>query len=160
MALIDGEVTSKQFAFERFTETGIVKFLQGVKVERNAELSAMYPGARVANIVHVELERADDADGASMTNTGPRQNPLKDSEVEGKFRVPRRAGPGEEGEESAGARVELEGCFWRRRINDNKDWSRRSRPTNEAGRHPREQVFEKSYKGPCRACRMRRWRGR
>src|SRR4051812_33100635 len=32
IALIDGQVTDKQFAPERFTETGIVSFLQGVKV--------------------------------------------------------------------------------------------------------------------------------
>src|SRR5262249_40898217 len=38
VALIDGEVTNKQFAPERFTEAGIVQFLQNVKVERNAEL--------------------------------------------------------------------------------------------------------------------------
>jgi 2-methylcitrate dehydratase len=84
VALIDGEVTSKQFAPERFTETAIVKFLQGVKVERNAELSAMYPGA-VANIVHVNLN-----DGRTLTKRvdyplGHAKNPLKDSEVEGKF---------------------------------------------------------------------------
>src|SRR5438046_5727776 len=61
VALIDGEVTNKQFAPERFTETGIVQFLQGVKVERNAELSAMYPSA-VANIVHVNMK-----DGPTLT---------------------------------------------------------------------------------------------
>ena len=38
MALIDGEVTDKQFAPERFTEPKIVDFLQNVKVERNDEL--------------------------------------------------------------------------------------------------------------------------
>jgi 2-methylcitrate dehydratase len=85
VALIDGEVTSKQFAPERFTESGIVQFLQGVKVERNAELSAMYPGA-VANIVHVNTK-----DGQTLTKRvdfplGHAKNPLKDSEVEGKFR--------------------------------------------------------------------------
>ena len=85
VALIDGEVTSKQFAPARFTETGIVNFLQSVKVERNAELSAMYPGA-VANIVHVALN-----DGRTLTKRvdyplGHARNPLKDSEVEGKFK--------------------------------------------------------------------------
>ena len=62
----------------------IWKFLESVKVERNAELSAMYPGA-VANIVHVDL-----ADGRRLTKRvdyplGHARNPLKDSEVEGKF---------------------------------------------------------------------------
>jgi 2-methylcitrate dehydratase PrpD len=55
-----------------------------VKVERNAELSAMYPDA-VANIVHVDL-----ADGRRLTKRvdyplGNAKNRLKDSTVEGKF---------------------------------------------------------------------------
>ncbi len=96
VALIDGEVTSKQFAPERFTETGIVKFLQGVKVERNSELSAMYPGA-VANIVHVNLN-----DGRKLTKRvdyplGHAKNQLKDSEVEGKFKFLAAPALGENG---------------------------------------------------------------
>jgi 2-methylcitrate dehydratase len=84
VALIDGEVTDKQFAPERFTETGIVSFLQGVKVERNDELSALYAEA-VANIVHVNL-----ADGRTLTKRvdyplGNAKNRLKDAELEGKF---------------------------------------------------------------------------
>jgi 2-methylcitrate dehydratase len=84
IALIDGEVTNKQFEPERFADPKIWKFLENVKVERNAELSAMYPGA-VANIVHVDL-----SDGKRLTKRvdyplGHARNPLKDSEVEGKF---------------------------------------------------------------------------
>jgi 2-methylcitrate dehydratase len=84
IALIDGEVTSKQFERERFADPKVWKFLEKVKVERNAELSAMYPGA-VANIVHVDL-----AGGKRLTKRvdyplGHARNPLKDTEVEGKF---------------------------------------------------------------------------
>ena len=84
IALIDGEVTSKQFERERFADPKVWKFLENVKVERNAELSAIYPGA-VANIVHVDL-----ADGKKLTKRvdyplGHARNPLKDTEVEGKF---------------------------------------------------------------------------
>jgi 2-methylcitrate dehydratase len=84
IALLDGEVTDKQFAPERFTDPKIWKFLENVKVKRNAELSAMYPGA-AANIVHVDL-----LDGRRLTKRvdyplGHAKNPLKDSEVEGKF---------------------------------------------------------------------------
>jgi 2-methylcitrate dehydratase len=84
IALIDGEVTNKQFEPERFADPKIWKFLESVKVERNAELSAMYPGA-VANIVHIDL-----SDGQRLTKRvdyplGHAKNPLKDSEVEGKF---------------------------------------------------------------------------
>jgi 2-methylcitrate dehydratase len=84
IALIDGEVTSKQFERERFADPKVWKFLEKVKVERNAQLSAMYPGA-VANIVHVDL-----SDGKRLTKRvdyplGHARNPLKDTEVEGKF---------------------------------------------------------------------------
>jgi len=84
VALIDGEVTEKQFQPDRFKDPKIWKFLEKVKVERNAELSAMYPGA-VANIVHVEL-----ADGRRLIKRvdypmGHAKNPLKDSQVEEKF---------------------------------------------------------------------------
>src|SRR5216117_2369326 len=84
IALIDGEITDKQFARERFADREVWKFLENVKVERNAELSAFYPGA-VANIVHIEL-----ADGRRLTKRvdyplGHAKNPLKDSQVEEKF---------------------------------------------------------------------------
>jgi 2-methylcitrate dehydratase len=84
IALIDGEVSEKQFQPARFMDPKIWKFLESVKVVRNAELSAMYPGA-VANIVHVDL-----ADGKRLTKRvdyplGHARNPLKDAEVEGKF---------------------------------------------------------------------------
>src|SRR5436853_6461844 len=86
IALIDGEVTDKQFDRERFSHPNVWKFLENVKVERNSELSSMYPGA-VANIVHVDL-----ADGRRLTRRvdyplGHAKNRLKDSEVEEKFRV-------------------------------------------------------------------------
>ena len=83
VALIDGEITDKQFEPARFTEPGIVKFLENVKVKRNDELSALYAEA-VANIVHVEL-----TDGRTLTKRvdyplGNAKNRLKDSELEGK----------------------------------------------------------------------------
>jgi 2-methylcitrate dehydratase len=84
IALIDGEVTNKQFEPERFKDPEVWKFLENVKVERNTELSGLYPGA-VGNIVHVDL-----ADGRRLTRRvdyplGHAKNPLKDSEVEEKF---------------------------------------------------------------------------
>ncbi|HEU0209245.1 MAG TPA: MmgE/PrpD family protein, partial [Candidatus Udaeobacter sp.] len=84
VALIDGEVTDKQFAPERFTEPKIVSFLQNVTVDRNDELSALYAEA-VANIVHVTL-----ADGRTLTKRvdyplGNAKNRLADPELEGKF---------------------------------------------------------------------------
>src|SRR6184192_4648462 len=84
IALIDGEITDRQFEPERFKESEVWKFLENVKVERNTELSAMYPDA-VGNIVHVDL-----ADGRRLTRRvdyplGNAKNRLKDSAVEGKF---------------------------------------------------------------------------
>ena len=84
IALIDGEITERQFEPERFKDPKVWKFLENVKVERNAELSAMYPEA-VGNIVHVDL-----ADGRRLTRRvdyplGNAKNRLKDSAVEGKF---------------------------------------------------------------------------
>src|SRR5437773_9970179 len=86
IALIDGEITDRQFEPERFKNPDVWKFLENVKVERNAELSAMYPDA-VANIVHVDL-----ADGRRLTKRvdyplGNAKNPLQDSQVEEKFRA-------------------------------------------------------------------------
>src|SRR5438105_5888401 len=84
IALIDGEVTNKQFEPERFADPQVWNFLETVKVKSNTELSAIYPDA-VANIVHVDLD-----DGRPLTKRvdyplGHAKNPLKDSEVEGKF---------------------------------------------------------------------------
>jgi 2-methylcitrate dehydratase len=86
IALIDGEVTEKQFQPQRFKDPEVWNFLENVKVERNAELSGMYPDA-VANIVHIDL-----ADGRRLTKRvdypmGHAKNPLKDSQVEEKFSV-------------------------------------------------------------------------
>src|ERR1700736_3939691 len=84
IAFIDGEVTERQFQPARFMDPKIWKFLENVKVERNAELSAMYPGA-VATTGHVDL-----ADGRRLTKRvdyplGHAKNPLEDFEVEKKF---------------------------------------------------------------------------
>jgi 2-methylcitrate dehydratase len=84
IALIDGEVTNKQFEPERFKDPEVWKFLKSVSVKRNAELSAMYPGA-VANIVHVELPNGRRLTKRVDYPLGHARNPLKDSEVEGKF---------------------------------------------------------------------------
>jgi 2-methylcitrate dehydratase len=84
IALIDGEVTDKQFQPERFMDPKIWKFLENVTVQRNAELSSLYAKA-VANIVHVTLE-----DGRTLTKRvdyplGNAFNPVTDKQLEGKF---------------------------------------------------------------------------
>jgi 2-methylcitrate dehydratase len=84
IALIDGEVTEKQFQRERFTSPKIWKFLENVTVQRNGELSSLYAKA-VANIVNVTLR-----DGRELTKRvdyplGNALNPVSDKQLEGKF---------------------------------------------------------------------------
>jgi len=84
IALIDGEVTDRQFQPERFLDPAIWKFLENVTVQRNAELSSLYAKA-VANIVHVTLQ-----DGRELTRRvdyplGSALNPLSDKQLERKF---------------------------------------------------------------------------
>jgi len=84
IALIDGEVTEKQFQPERFTDPTIWKFLENVTVQRNDELSSLYARA-VANIVHITLQ-----DGRELTKRidhplGNALNPVNDKQLEGKF---------------------------------------------------------------------------
>jgi 2-methylcitrate dehydratase len=84
VALADGEITERQFARERFTDAELLDLLQRVKVERHAEMTALYPGT-AANIVTVRLR-----DGRTLTERvdyprGHAKNPLKDAEVGEKF---------------------------------------------------------------------------
>lgn len=83
-ALVDGEITSAQFASERFTDPALVSFVQRVKVVRNDELSAMYPQA-VANMVTVRA-----SDGRTYSHRvdyppGHAMNRLTDEQLLGKF---------------------------------------------------------------------------
>jgi 2-methylcitrate dehydratase len=84
IALIDGEVTEKQFQPERFMDPTIWKFLENVTVQRNDELSSIYAKA-VANIVHVTLQ-----DGRVLSKRvdyplGNAFNPVTDEQLVGKF---------------------------------------------------------------------------
>jgi 2-methylcitrate dehydratase len=83
-ALVDGEITSAQFAPTRFTEPRLIDFVQRVKVTRNKELSDMYPGA-VANIVTVKT-----SDGRTLSERvnyppGHAMNRLSDEQLLGKY---------------------------------------------------------------------------
>jgi 2-methylcitrate dehydratase len=83
-ALMDGQITEKQFAAERFCDNRLLDLVQRVKVERHKQLSEAYPEA-VGNIVTVRLK-----DGRALTERvdyprGSAKNPLTDAEVEEKF---------------------------------------------------------------------------
>jgi len=83
-ALVDGEITQRQFAPQRFEEPALVEFVQRVKITRNRELSAMYPRA-VGNIVSLTLR-----DGTVLSHRvdyplGHARNVMSDAAVEAKF---------------------------------------------------------------------------
>jgi 2-methylcitrate dehydratase len=83
-ALADGMLTDQQFEPSRIVEPKLVELVQRVKVVRNKELSAMYPGA-VANIVHVV--RRDGRKGTKRIDYPPghAKNRLPDSGIESKY---------------------------------------------------------------------------
>jgi 2-methylcitrate dehydratase len=83
-ALADGELTSKQFDPARFTEPKLLDLVQRVKVDRNAELTAMYPQA-VANIVHVQMKNGKHATKRMDYAPGHSRNRLPDSGIESKY---------------------------------------------------------------------------
>src|SRR5947199_774723 len=85
IALIDGKVTDQQLQSSRFTDPTIWKFLENVKVTRNAELSALYPGA-VANIVHVTLKNVRMLTKRVDYPLGNSKNPVLDVEFVAKLR--------------------------------------------------------------------------
>src|SRR3954451_20138884 len=84
IALIDGDVTDRQFQPERFADPLIWKFLENGKVARNAELSLFYPGA-VANVVHMTLKDAPTLSKRVDYPLGNPKNPVSDTELERKF---------------------------------------------------------------------------
>jgi 2-methylcitrate dehydratase len=84
VALADGEVTTRQFEPQRYTDAKLLKLVEKVKVERNAELSGKYP-QEVGNIVTLKLR-----DGRTLTKRvdvplGNAKKPLSDAQVEQKL---------------------------------------------------------------------------
>ena len=84
VALSDGQVTAAQFDESRFRDDKLLALVQKVKVQRNPELSAIYPDA-VANIVTVHLRT-----GRTLTHRvdypcGHANNPMSDAGVAEKF---------------------------------------------------------------------------
>ena len=84
IALLDGEVTERQFQPARFTDPKIWKFLENVSVVRNAELTSVYAEA-VANIVHVKLKGGQTLTKRVDYPLGNARNPVSDDELVGKF---------------------------------------------------------------------------
>ena len=102
VALIDGEVTDKQFAPERFMETGIVSFLQGVKVERNDELTRTLRGSGREYRAR-ESGRRPHPDQARRLSVRQRQEPAEG--FRGGRKIP-ESGRAEDRQGSGGSRAE------------------------------------------------------
>jgi 2-methylcitrate dehydratase len=83
-ALVDGEITSRQFEPERFTDPALLALLQRVRVERHPDLSAGYPQS-VGNIVTVRLRDGRTFSLRADYALGHARNPLTDRQLESKF---------------------------------------------------------------------------
>jgi 2-methylcitrate dehydratase len=83
-ALVDGQITAESFSPQRIADPALLEFLQRVKVQRNAELSARYPGS-VANIVSVTLANGRTIVGRVDDPLGHARNPMTDAQVADKF---------------------------------------------------------------------------
>jgi 2-methylcitrate dehydratase len=94
VALVDGEVTRRQFAPDRFTDDNLLDLVGRIQIHRDAALSERYPVA-IPNRLTVTL-----TDGRRLVREvafprGHTHNPMTDAEVEQKFRtlVEPRFGP-------------------------------------------------------------------
>jgi 2-methylcitrate dehydratase len=83
-ALMDGELTDRQFEPDRFTEKKLLDLVQRVQVRRHKELSAMYPEA-VGNIVSIHLKGGKVLTKRIDYPKGHAKNRLTDQELELKY---------------------------------------------------------------------------
>jgi 2-methylcitrate dehydratase len=86
VALMDGEVTDRQFEHDRFTDPEVLELVAKVKIHPDAALTARYPKG-IPNRVIVTLD-----DGRQLMREvefprGHAGNPMTDAEVEAKFRT-------------------------------------------------------------------------
>jgi 2-methylcitrate dehydratase len=90
VALVDGEITSRQFETERFSDPALLALLQRVRVERHPDLSAGYPHS-VGNIVTVRVRDGRTFSVRADYALGHARNPLTDRQLESKFHALARA---------------------------------------------------------------------
>jgi 2-methylcitrate dehydratase len=86
VALVDGEITDKQFEHERFSDERLLGIVAKVKVHRDKELSARYPNG-IPNRITVTLTDGQKIIREVEYPRGHAHNPMTDSEVEQKFRT-------------------------------------------------------------------------
>ena len=83
-ALVDGQITDRQFEPGRFMDPELLDLLSRVHVQRNAELSGMYPQA-VGNIVTIDFRSGRSLSRRVDYPLGHAKNPMTDQLVEEKF---------------------------------------------------------------------------
>ena len=83
-ALMDGELTDRQFEPSRFKDAKLLALVQKVQVRELKELSDMYPEA-VGNILHIHLKGGKVLTERMDYPKGHAKNRLSDQELEGKY---------------------------------------------------------------------------
>jgi 2-methylcitrate dehydratase len=86
VALLDGEVTDRQFEHSRFTEPAILDLVAKVKIHLDDALTTRYPRG-IPNRVVVTLDDGKVLEKEVEFPRGHAGNPMTDDEVETKFRT-------------------------------------------------------------------------
>ena len=85
IALLDGEITSRSFAPERFSDPAVVNLMRKVKVSEDAALSAQFPEAAPGRVT-IRLSSGEVLSQEIRYPQGHAKNPMDDAAVEAKFR--------------------------------------------------------------------------
>jgi 2-methylcitrate dehydratase PrpD len=85
VACVDGTVTQRQFAAERFRDPLVRRLLEATEVIADAELNKLYPEKFPARVTLV-LDDGTRLSAEMMYPKGDPQNPMSDAELEVKFR--------------------------------------------------------------------------
>jgi 2-methylcitrate dehydratase len=85
IALIDGEVTEKQYKKEKFRDRKILEFLKSVEVVENPKFTEAYPKNGIINKVIVKMRDGRIFSEQVNFPKGHPKNPMSDEEVEDKF---------------------------------------------------------------------------
>ncbi len=85
-ALMDGEITLDTFTDERINDPTLVALIQKVKVNRNDEMTAGYPDG-IPNLITIKTTDGKEFKKEVRYPLGHNHNPMKDSDVEHKFRT-------------------------------------------------------------------------
>jgi 2-methylcitrate dehydratase len=84
-ALIDGEITARQFTHERLTDPALLDLVARTSVVEDPELTALYPEG-IPNHVRVEMNDGRVVERLLSYPPGHDKNPLTDAQLREKFR--------------------------------------------------------------------------